>query len=64
MCLIGCWPYFDDVNSGKEFEPTSIHRSWNKELLCTGDTAGNIKIYNHPCIVKEVILFLTYLNYT
>ena len=51
----GAWPYFDDVEKGKAFEPTSVHRSCapNEALLAVGDSGGAVKIYNYPCLSKD-----------
>lgn len=51
---IGAWPYFDDVEKGIAFEPTTAHRSPNQNLLAVGDKAGAVKIYNYPCLAKQV----------
>ena len=51
----GCWPYFDDVNSGKESEPASIHRSPDKTLVSVGDLNGNVKLFNCPCTEKDAM---------
>lgn len=48
------WPYFDDVEHKRAFEPSSIHRSLDSKLLAVGDTSGAVKLYNFPCIDKEV----------
>ena len=50
----GAWPYFDDVENGRAFEPTSINRSPDQKLLIVGDQAGTIKLFNYPCINKDV----------
>ncbi len=50
----GAWPYFDDVENGRAFEPTSINRSPDEKLLVVGDQAGTIKLFNYPCINKDV----------
>lgn len=50
----GAWPYFDDVEHGRAFEPTSVHRSPDHRLLSVGDQAGTVKLYNFPCLLKEV----------
>ena len=50
----GAWPYFDDVEHGRAFEPTSAHRSPDHKLLSVGDQAGTVKLYNFPCLLKEV----------
>ena len=51
---LGTWPYFDDVDKGRAFEPTSVHRSPDQKLLATGDTNGAVKIFNYPCLSKDV----------
>jgi len=50
----GAWPYFDDVEKGIAFEPTTAHRSSSQNLLAIGDKAGAVKIYNYPCLTKQV----------
>lgn len=52
--VTGAWPYFDDVEKGIAFEPTSAHRSPNQSLLVIGDKSGAVKIYNYPCLSKQV----------
>jgi hypothetical protein len=52
--LSGAWPYFDDVEHGRAFEPCTVNRSPDQKLLTVGDTAGHVKLYNYPCINKEV----------
>ena len=54
--LLGAWPYFDDVEKGIAFEPTTAHKSSNQSLLAVGDKAGAVKIYNYPCLSKQVML--------
>lgn len=51
----GSWPYFDDVEKGKAFEPTTAHRMPGEEekFLATGDSNGAVKIYNFPCLTKD-----------
>ena len=53
--LQGAWPYFDEVEKGKAFEPTTAHRSPgpDENFLAIGDTAGAVKMYNFPCLTKE-----------
>ncbi len=48
----GTWPYFDEVDKGLAFDPTSVHRSPDESLLAVGDLGGNIKLYNYPCLNK------------
>jgi len=51
----GAWPYFDDVEKGKAFEPTTVHRSPGPEekLLVVGASDGAVKLYNFPCLSKD-----------
>ena len=55
----GAWPYFDDVDKGRAFEPTAVHRSADETLLAVGDTSGAVKIFNYPCLAKDVRLLST-----
>ena len=60
--LVGAWPYFDDVEKGIAFEPTTAHRSSSQNLLAIGDKAGAIKIYNYPCLTKQVCRVIDHLS--
>jgi len=51
----GAWPYFEDVDKGRAFEPTSVHRSKNEALLAVGDLNGAVKLFNYPCLSKDSI---------
>jgi len=48
----GAWPYFDDVENGRAYEPTAVHRAPDEQLLAIGDQSGCVKIFNYPCISK------------
>jgi hypothetical protein len=61
--LLGAWPYFDDVEHGRAFEPCTVNRSPDQKLLTVGDTAGHVKLYNYPCINKEVRADPLYVGY-
>lgn len=52
--FLGAWPYFDEVENGRAFEPCSMNRSPDQKLLAVGDTAGHVKLYTFPCVNKEV----------
>jgi len=53
----GAWPYFDDVEKGRAFEPTSMHRSPDESQLAIGDQSGCVKLVNFPCISKQALNF-------
>lgn len=57
----GAWPYFDDVEHGRAFEPTSVNRSPDQKLLVVGDQSGAVKLFNYPCLAKEVRVIQTIL---
>lgn len=59
LTISGAWPYFDDVENGRAFEPTSANRSQDSKLLAVGDTSGAVKLFNFPCISKEVSYYET-----
>jgi len=48
----------DDVANGTAVEPGCMHRSPNEELLAVGDETGMFKIYNYPCVSKQVPVFI------
>lgn len=50
----GAWPPMDEVERKKRFEPVCMHKSPEGTLLAVGDTAGNLSIYNYPCVSKQV----------
>lgn len=54
----GTWPHFEAVENGTAFEPTTVHRSRDESLLAVGDTSGSVKIFNYPCLSKQVSAFL------
>jgi len=37
-----------------EPDPSSCHRSHSTQLLAMADEAGAIRIYNFPCVSKQV----------
>lgn len=51
----GAWPYFDDVAKGTAKEPSTMHRSFDQQLLSVGDMDGNIKLQHWPCTEKESV---------
>jgi hypothetical protein len=42
------------VEHGRAFEPTCANRTLDGKLLTIGDQGGNVKLYNYPCVHKEV----------
>lgn len=55
--MIGAWPYMDEIANGTAVEPACMHRSPNEELLAVGDETGTFKVYNYPCVAKQVRIF-------
>ena len=53
-CLVGAWPYTESVSNGKDFEPTSMHRSNTEDKLVVGNSNGDIKLFRFPVISKDV----------
>ena len=51
----GVWPYFDAIEKGLAFDPTTVHRSPDESLLAVGDLGGNVKLYNYPCLNKSAV---------
>jgi hypothetical protein len=51
------------VEHGRAFEPCTVNRSPDQKLLTVGDTAGHVKLYNYPCINKEVRADPLYVGY-
>ena len=51
----GAWPYFDDVAKGTAKEPSTMHRSYDEQLLGVGDMDGHIKLLHWPCQEKEAV---------
>jgi len=61
----GCWPktYTSPEGGAKnkkplppnpDSEPSAVHRSPNEKLLAVGAKGGRLKLYNYPCISKDV----------
>ena len=54
LMQVGAWPYSEDVAKGIAHEPTCMYRSHNEDVLAVGDDTGMLKVYNYPCVSKQV----------
>jgi microtubule-associated protein-like 6 len=50
----GVWPYFDDIDKKKAYEPSSVHRSYDETAVAVGDQGGFVKLFSYPCVSKDV----------
>jgi hypothetical protein len=56
--VLGIWPKRDvtEASAGGTSlpEPTCVHRSPHHKYLAVGYVNGEVRIYNYPCINREV----------
>lgn len=49
----GIWPPHEQVTKGLAYDPSSCHRSKDKQNVVVGNTNGELKLFKWPCVSKE-----------